>query len=640
MKSRRHITQTFTRSLVPLVLILMFSLWPAPAAAAAFNIADGDVAGLIAAINVANGNGQANTIELAPGGTYTLTAVDNTHFSTGPSGLPWVTGRIILNGNGATIERSSAVGTPDFRVFAVAASGDLTLSEVTIRGGRAASGAPGFPGGGGGVRIDMGVLRLMHSTVTDNYGDEGGGIMNFVGGTLTVVNSTISHNTGFGLRTGGGILNLSTPGHLSRTTIVNSTIFENRADGPPGFQGRGDAIADGFSGPGGIVVKNSILASPTQGLGGDCFGIAPGVLTSLGNNITSDTSCPGLTGGGDLTGSDPLLGPLADHGGPTHTHATLSGSPAIDAVPVAECADVAGVPIATDQRGVARPQGAACDIGAYETSNQSPLAHAGANQTVEATSPWGALVTLNGSGSSDPDGDPLVYEWTGPFGMVSGVSPTVAFPLGAHTTTLTVSDGQATTADSVTIVVRDTTPPETLIASAIDGNGTAVASGGSTLSRSMTFAFAGTDAVGVVGFQCSLGAAGFAPCSSPIGYSALAAGGQVFRVRTLDAAGHVDPSPASVTWTVVTPAQAAQNLMATISGMGLPRGVTTTLSVPLGLVAALLSDRNPRNDVAACGLLNAFVHLVNAKVRNGQLTATQAGQLLPAANAVKASLGC
>ncbi|MGH6689898.1 MAG: choice-of-anchor Q domain-containing protein [Gammaproteobacteria bacterium] len=618
----------------------MVSLQPGPASAATFNVPDGDVAGLIAAITTANANGQANVIDLAPGGTYTLTAVDNTHFSTGPSGLPWITGRIILNGNGATIERSTAAGTPDFRIFAIAAGGDLTLSEVTIRGGRAASGAPGFPGGGGGVRIDMGVLLLMNSTVTGNFADEGGGVFNFVGGTLTVVNSTISHNTGFGLRTGGGILNLSTPDHLSRTIIINSTIFENRADGPPGFQGRGDAIADGFSGPGGIVVKNSILASPTQGLGGDCFGIAPGVLTSAGHNIASDTSCPGLTGGSDLTGTDPLLGPLADHGGPTHTHATLSGSPAVNAVPLTECTDVGGVPIATDQRGVARPQGAACDVGAYETSNQSPLAHAGPDQTVEAASPSGALVTLDGSRSSDPDGDPLVYAWTGPFGMVSGVSPTVAFPLGAHAATLTVNDGQATTVDRVTIIVRDTTPPETLIASAVDGNGSAVASGGSTLSRSMTFAFQGTDAVGVVGFQCSLGAAAFASCSSPIRYSVLTAGSQRFRVRALDAAGHVDPSPAGVAWTVVTPAQAAQNLIAMIDGMGLPRGVENNLSAPLDRIVALLTDRNPRNDDAACRKLNAFIDRVNDKLRRGRLTAGQASQLLPAANAIKASLDC
>ncbi|MEJ8672811.1 choice-of-anchor Q domain-containing protein [Streptomyces sp. MS1.AVA.1] len=76
----------------------------------------------------------------------------------------------------------------------------------------------------------------------------------------------------------------------------------------------------------------------------------------MGHNIDSDGSCR-LTAAGDLPSRDPLVGPLADNGGPTDTVALLPGSLALDA------AD--GCP-ATDQRGVARPQGAACDIGAYE----------------------------------------------------------------------------------------------------------------------------------------------------------------------------------------------------------------------------------------------------------------------------------
>ena len=61
-----------------------------------------------------------------------------------------------------------------------------------------------------------------------------------------------------------------------------------------------------------------------------------------------------------------MLGPLQNNGGTTETHALLLGSPAIDHIPVADCTDLDGVPITTDQRGVARPQGAGCDIGAYE----------------------------------------------------------------------------------------------------------------------------------------------------------------------------------------------------------------------------------------------------------------------------------
>jgi len=265
--------------------------------------------------------------------------------------------------------------------------------------------------------------------------------------------------------------------------------------------------------------------------------------------------------------------------------------------------------------------------------NHPPIANAGPDQMVEATSPSGASVTLNGSGSSDPDGDPLTYNWTGPFGAVSGVSNTVTIPLGTYTVTLTVNDGHATATDTVDITVRDTTPPDTIINSAVDGNGAAVAGGGSTLSNSITFTFGGTDAVGVTGFQCRLDAAAYGSCSSPASKSALAIGSHTFQVRAFDAAGNVDPSPASFTWTVVTPAQAVQNLITIIGNMGLPGGVATSLNAPL-------SNINTNNQAAACNKLNAFINQVNAKVQNGQLTSVQASQLLQAANAIKASLGC
>ena len=81
-------------------------------------------------------------------------------------------------------------------------------------------------------------------------------------------------------------------------------------------------------------------------------------LTSNGHNLEDGNTC-GFNATGDQPNTDPLLGPLADNGGDTLTHALLPGSPAIDAgVCIAE--------ITTDQRGVARPQGTTCDIGAYE----------------------------------------------------------------------------------------------------------------------------------------------------------------------------------------------------------------------------------------------------------------------------------
>ena len=74
----------------------------------------------------------------------------------------------------------------------------------------------------------------------------------------------------------------------------------------------------------------------------------------------------GLTGAGDMNSTNPLLGPTADNGGPTPTDAPLLNSPARDGVPIAYCRDATSIPVTSDERGVTRPQGPACDIGSVE----------------------------------------------------------------------------------------------------------------------------------------------------------------------------------------------------------------------------------------------------------------------------------
>jgi PKD domain/FG-GAP repeat len=101
------------------------------------------------------------------------------------------------------------------------------------------------------------------------------------------------------------------------------------------------------------------------------------------------------------------------------------------------------------------------------TSNRPPDADAGPPQTVSAGADCLAAVTLDGSASSDPDGDTLTYAWTGPFGTASGVSPQVTLPLGTHTVSLTVDDGNGgSDSDTVTITVVDTSGPAITAASA------------------------------------------------------------------------------------------------------------------------------------------------------------------------------
>jgi hypothetical protein len=93
--------------------------------------------------------------------------------------------------------------------------------------------------------------------------------------------------------------------------------------------------------------------------------------------------------------------------------------------------------------------------------NKPPVANAGTDQIVECAGPSGAAVVLNGSASTDPDGDSLTYEWKNASSVVVGTSAIVplTLPIGTHTFVLTVSDGFESNSDSVTVTVQDTTPP-------------------------------------------------------------------------------------------------------------------------------------------------------------------------------------
>ena len=94
------------------------------------------------------------------------------------------------------------------------------------------------------------------------------------------------------------------------------------------------------------------------------------------------------------------------------------------------------------------------------SENTPPVADAGSDQTVEQSSLLGAMVTLNGTGSSDPDNDTLTYYWNWTGGSATGATPTALFPVGNTTVTLTVNDGQYNVTDTVNIIVEtDNTAP-------------------------------------------------------------------------------------------------------------------------------------------------------------------------------------
>jgi hypothetical protein len=405
------------------------------------------VASLVSAISAANGSN--GTVTLTAGCVYTLTAANNS--TDGGTGLPVITGRVTVQGSGATIQRSAAAGTAAFRIFDVASAGSLTLSSVTLSNGLANNGVQG-----GGAIYSHGTLSVSGSTFTGNSspattGTSGGAINS--SGTLTVTTSTFTGNTA---QEGGGVFNQKT------ATITNSTFTNNKATiygggallnaagtetvtgdtfvgntGPGGGAIDNDTtlnIADstfynntGGSNGGGAVenfgattIKQSTLAgnaSPyganilnytgftlsismsivSGGLSGsNCGGQAP--ITDAGYNIDSSSSCGFSASQHSMSNTQPQLDALSANGGPTQTMALPAGSPAVDAIP----ASTLGCTGSTDQRGISRPQGSGCDIGAYELvvtsgDTQPPTVPTG----LKATSVTANAVSLQWNASTD-----------------------------------------------------------------------------------------------------------------------------------------------------------------------------------------------------------------------------------------------
>jgi hypothetical protein len=371
-------------------------------------IADGQCSLIEAIVNAKNeavthadclaGNGE-DTIVLPANANVTLSAVYANIYGQ-PIGLPFIFGRITIEGNGAIIARQG--DAPAFSLMAVSVFGDLTLQSVTLSGGSSSGSGGGvindgtlsiknsiISGNTGGGLFNSGTLGIAHSTVSNNtrYG-AGGGVFN--SGTLAIENSTISNNASYG--GGGGVSNRGT------LTIENSTISNNTTDGI-------GAGGGGVSNGGTLTIANSTISNNTANFGGGLYNFpSPATLTlnrsliagnqaffsapEIGNyfNIVANNfNLFGTNGNAGVSGFTPgptdivpgvslaqILGPLKFNGGPTQTHALVAGSPAIDAGDPGGCRNSQGALLATDQRGFARHVDgnndgtARCDIGAVE----------------------------------------------------------------------------------------------------------------------------------------------------------------------------------------------------------------------------------------------------------------------------------
>jgi CSLREA domain-containing protein len=258
----------------------------------------------------------------------------------GGGGIAYAGDKLVSLGESATIQNSrirdnkakGEGGGIDSR-----GDGPLGITTTAITGNVA--------GAGGGIHhVGDAPLDVTRSTLSSNSAESGGGVFSDGDGEATIENTTVSGN-----RAGkfGGGLHVS-----SRLTLRNSTLAGNSAASGGGINnGGGDVVGDGS-----VFLANTIIASsPT---GGNCIG----TMTSRGGNLDSANTCQ-LSELSDQPGTDSRLGPLADNGGPTQTHALLSGSPAQEK---SVCSQVDPCP-PVDQRGIDRPQFAGVDAGAYES---------------------------------------------------------------------------------------------------------------------------------------------------------------------------------------------------------------------------------------------------------------------------------
>ncbi|MDZ7733375.1 MAG: S-layer homology domain-containing protein [Acidimicrobiia bacterium] len=235
--------------------------------------------------------------------------------------------------------------------------GHLDLIDATIAGNTAA-----VHGGGMSVVSSFApgaetTASIERTAITGNEAVAGGGLSSHYLPALAIGTSTISDNRSLddpdepssGTGQGGGLYLVSTSAALQASTVTANDAAR---------AGSGLAATEGSA----LTTTSSVIAD--QSSGDDCHtvdGTTPTTIDSQGHNLDSDGTC-GLDDPTDQPATDPLLGPLADNGGPTLTHLPLAGSPLIDQIPMT----INGCGDQPDQRGVPRPQGTHCDIGAVE----------------------------------------------------------------------------------------------------------------------------------------------------------------------------------------------------------------------------------------------------------------------------------
>jgi hypothetical protein len=299
----------------------------------------------------------------APGDTVTVPAMTITL----TSGALRVSNSVTIQGAGARATTIS--GGNNSGAFELNAAG-AKIEGLTITQGRDNSGFGGVDARqgvtlsddaivyntGGGVYAWGGPLVIDHSLIAHNQAGRGGGIVYAGGPGATITDTTIADNTATDEGAGIQIYN------NGLLTLDSDTLVDNVLTNPVSWGG------NLYMDPGTTLqMGDTILAGGAAGQGGDCYVASGASWTSLGHNAEDtepnpDSGCQSqFTGPVDHTGLTLKLGALQDNGGPTDTILPAAGSPVVDQGDPSRC-------LPDDQRGVSRPQGGGCDIGAVERS--------------------------------------------------------------------------------------------------------------------------------------------------------------------------------------------------------------------------------------------------------------------------------
>lgn len=492
------------------VVVLALLLWASAAHATTFvvsNVNDAGAGSLRAAITSANGAQGSNAITIDATGAINLaTPLPPLHFT------------LTIMGPGAKQLTIRGDGTAP--VFTI--DGAVQLSGMSITGGANA-------GNGGGIALTAGSLLLRDSVIAGNTAALGSGI--HAAGPLTILGSTISGNDGT------GAVHCSDDANIAETTIADNqgtaivfattgkTLSINRStisgntetNGIGGLQfqgGTADIRNTTFSGNTGsqggdfwifsgvalsltsvtavgsslpgllfdagstIMVRNTVFA----GTGARC---SPGtIVTSQGHNLSSDATC-NLTAVTDKVGMAPVLGPLADNGGATRTHAPLAGSPAVNAGDGAELET-------SDQRGKPRVQFGTVDIGAVEVTEPVISTQPTAQSVAEGDS-----FTLSVAAMNQNSATPLTFQWRKDGAPITGATSATFAKSGASVEdsgmydALVSNDGGGIASAKVSVMVLP----------AIRGDSTTAGDGGGCCSSSVR----GTWPTAILGAMLVLG---------------------------------------------------------------------------------------------------------------------------------------